>query len=47
MIRWNKYTSKIASVVDTIEQIIDGRRIFVGFELLAFESMPIIDVGKS
>ena len=41
------YTSKIASVVDRIEQIIDGAMIEVGFLLPAFASMPIIDVGRS
>lgn len=34
-------------VVEIIEQIIDGRIIDEGFELPAFDNIPIIDVGRS
>ena len=36
----------MAIVVERIEHKIEGKIIPVGFELPAFESMPIIDVGK-
>lgn len=37
----------MANVVDMTEQIIDGKIMLVGFELCAFDNIPIIDVGRS
>ena len=37
----------MAIVVEISEQIIEGKIMPVGFELPAFESMPIIDVGSN
>ena len=37
----------MAIKVESIEQIIDGKIIPVGFALPADSSMPIIDVGKN
>lgn len=45
--KWNKYTSKIAIVVEMIEHTTDGKTMPVGFELPAASNIPIIDVGKN
>ena len=37
----------MAIMVEISEQMIDGKIMPVGFELPAFDSMPIIDVGRS
>lgn len=46
-IAWNKNTSKIAIVVEIIEQRIEGKIMPVGFVLPALDNMPIIDVGNN
>ena len=45
--KWKIYTRIIDIVVDIIELTIDGTIIDDGFLLPAFESIPIIDVGRS
>ena len=46
-IKWNSQTNKIDIVVEIIEQKSDGKIIDDGFELPAFASIPIIEVGNS
>ena len=45
--KWNRNTSKIAIVVEIMEETIDGKMIFDGALLPAFDNIPMIDVGKS